>query len=125
MAETMRMAVPLKPVGSLMGHFGVKNALDPRISKDFLALMALFQKHKVDDETALEVVRSYERKFGQAETTAARLGKVFKFLSSIEERGDLVATVRDLGMASKAELEEYAVETGDWGHFLKRVEKEQ
>lgn len=122
MSEKLTVPVPYHPAVDLPRHFGV----DYGSANDVLAeLRAIFAKHEIDEETAVGIAKSYERHFGALDTPALRVKRFSDFIKSIKTKDGLLGTIQSMGLFSKAELENYAVDTGDWSHFLKRVEGEQ
>lgn len=81
-----------------------------------------FSYQKIDDETAVAIIESFEGKFGKAESVIDRLSKFDNFLSVIGNRQDMIDSVKSMGMLSHAEAELQAVETGDWPSAIKRNE---
>lgn len=79
----------------------------------------------VDAETAVSIFQSFENKISRAEGVDHRLSSFNKFIQSISSKDDLVETIKDFGLMSKAELEQKAVETGNWIPFMKRVESDK
>ncbi len=81
-----------------------------------------FAFHKIDDETAIAIMQSFEGKYGKGESVADRLSKFDKFLSKVGNRQDLIDSVKSLGMLSKEEIESQAQENGDWISVIKRTD---
>lgn len=121
--------VALSPAGKsdLITHFGLTSISGnpPEISEPLFEIARIVSSQGIDMETAAGIARSFEERFGRGDDTKARVGKFLNFLRGISGGKEaLLDTVKSLGLYSKAELEEYAKETGDWSPFLRRIEKE-
>lgn len=88
-------------------------------------LRVAIEKRGLDEESAVAVLQSFEAQFGAAETPMKRLEKFVGFVQSIDEKANLIDTVKDLGLLSKSELEEQAIASGNWIPFMKRVEQDK
>lgn len=88
-------------------------------------ILNLLGLNQIDEETGLGILRSYESKFGAADDSAHRLDRFHGFLTSMQTKEGILDSIKSVGLYSKSEMEEYAKETGDWGHFLKRVDSEK
>lgn len=129
MSEQMTVAVTQMPMYSLLGFFGFgkDKAIPIDILKNIFELTGIFSQRKIDDETANALLKSYEAKFGMPDDIYLRVNNFHKFIKGIHEttltRDPFIDQVKNLGLLSKSELEEYAKDTGDWSHFLKRADK--
>ena len=127
MSEAVQTALPPQAVTeSLISIFGLQgqDAMPSDLVAGLLEITQVLSKEGVDAETASGIIKSFELKAGQAEDSKQRVGKFLNFLRQCSGKTGLLDTVKSLGFYSKAELEEYAKDTGDWTPFLKRVSKE-
>ena len=125
MAEELSVA-PQSIQPNLELHLRVQADHDDPSSTLMSQVRAVLSVGGIDDETSVQLLRSYEERHGQAESTPERLGKFLEFLKTFKgDRGGMLDTVKNLGYLSKNLLEEHAKETGDWGPFLRRVEADK
>ena len=125
MAEGLS-AAPQSVQPNLELHLRIpKDQADPA-SALLSQVRAVLTVGEIDDETSVHLLRSFEERHGQAESTPERLTKFLEFLKTFKgDRGGMLDTVKNLGYLSKNLLEEHAKETGDWGPFLRRVEADK
>lgn len=121
------VAIPPISREDIFTHFGFKeDSLPPDMLKPFAEMQGILFANAIDRETALGIVKSFESRFGQAEDSSIRVNKFLNFLKGFEHnRDNLLGAIKSMGLYSKAELEEYARETGDWGFFLRRLERDK
>ncbi len=118
---------------NLRAYLGLdKQKLTPIQDTLINSISTLMTAKGIDAETAIAIFQSFENKIGNSlsdnnntETIIDRLMRFNSFLSFIEHKSDLMATIKDFGLMSKAELEQTAIETGNWIPFMKRVEKDK
>lgn len=108
--------------------YGVGKSVPFGVMKTVAQLLGIFAERRIDDETAVAILRSFETQNGRLDDAHLRVNRFSKFIhglhASTNSRQPFIDTVKNLGLLSKNELEEHAKETGDWTHFLKRAEKE-
>lgn len=127
MSDTTHLAAPAQApadANNLISAFGFKfdGTLPATAANELLEIAGLFGKHSIDAETAAGLIRSYEHHSGQAEEPGIRIKNFLRFIRNMPSREGLLDSVKSMGLFSKFELEEYARETGDWTHFLRRIE---
>lgn len=128
MPEQATIAIRQEPVDTMMEFFGyaAKKAIPFDALRSFVKLASVFTSHKIDPETARAIAQSFEDRHGKLDDSYLRLTKFQKFIEDLSatmpERNAFIDQVKNLGLLGKPALEEYAKETGDWSHFLKRSE---
>ena len=127
MSDETHVAIKQTPVGDLITHFGLasQDTMPVSLAKGLIEMAQILSSHQIETETSVELIRSFELKFGKNEEPKFRVDRFLNFIRQSKEKGPLLDTVKDLGLLSKAELEEYGLETGDWSHFLRRIDKEK
>lgn len=83
-------------------------------------ILGVLAYHKIDSETGLGILKSFELRSKPKDDLDKRLESFQEFLNSVDHRTDLIDSVKNLGMLSKDELEEQARETGDWIPVVRR-----
>ena len=97
-----------------------KNTASLRTKEFYSRIAGLMSFHKIDNETAVAILKSFESRFGMADEVEFRLEKFDNFLNAIDNRDNLVDSVKSMGLLSMAELENHAQETGDWLPAIKK-----
>lgn len=110
------------PAISLPEYFSINPAaLSDRERNSYSDIVKSLFTHKIDKETTIAIVKSFEERYGGAtDDLLTRLSKFKTFLSMFDSTTDLVQSVKNLGMLSKSDLEEYAKETGNWLPSIKQ-----
>jgi len=127
MPDKTHVAIPQTRVDDLVTHFGLKGqvTVPTGVVRGLLEILSIMMTQDIDGETSVGIIKSFESKFGMHEDSNERVSKFLKFIKQIKGKEPLLQTVKSLGLLSKAELEQYALETGDWSHFLRRLEKDR
>ena len=130
MSDTTRVAISSSPPQSVLGYFGFTpdKSIPVSILEKLLSLTSILKSNRIDDETAVAFMRSYEDKYGKLDDAHLRITKLNEFAKALDASGSrsgFIDNVKLAGMLSKNELEEQAKETGDWGAFLKRSSAEK
>ena len=106
--------------------FAKQSSIPIALLQPILKISGVMSAHGIDEETTVALLKSYESRFGTLDDPHLRVSKFHDFVASIHAAGHgrnaFIDQVKNLGLLSKSELEEHAKETGDWSHFLKRVE---
>lgn len=128
MPEMTHYASSIKPLGTLLDFFGYSNqkVINIDILKQLTGILGVLSKRGIDEETAVSILKSYEDRNGKLDDSHLRVARFHDFLSEVDktasDKTPFLDSVKNLGLLSKNELEEYAKETGDWSQFLKRSE---
>lgn len=126
MSETDVAGIVQRPENSMAGYFSLDPGVPPEHLKDFFELQTIFDKNGIDAETRIGILRSFEASAGTLDDPKLRITRALRFLRGCgTSKEGLLDTVKSMGYYSKEELEQYARETGDWSHFLKRIETEK
>lgn len=109
----------------LFSYLGIsKREMAPSQMKTLMDIMGVLSFHRVDGETAVAILKSFEMKMKAPEDFGRRIANFKTFLDTIDHRDNLIDSVKNLGMLSKSELEAQAQENGDWLSVIKRNEKD-
>lgn len=107
---------------TLLDYLKIDKSLASLRTKDLYSKIAgLFAFHKIDEETAMAIFKSFEARFGMADDLEFRLEKFDSFLKAIDTRENLIDSVKNVGLLSMSELENHAQETGDWLPAIKKA----
>lgn len=126
MSDQTLVAISQKPLGSILNFFGFtkQGSVPVAVLESLVAIASVFGSRKIDEETGVAIIKSFEDRFGKLDDAHLRVNKFREFISDLHKSTDskqpFIDSVKSLGLLSKNELEEYAKETGDWSHFLKR-----
>ena len=115
------------PTMSLPEYFKMDlSKLSDREKNSYMDIIGALFVHKVDKETCLAIAKSFEEKYGRGgDDLGTRLDKFKGFLKLFDSKTDLIQSVKNLGMLSKSDLEEYAQETGNWLPSIKRTMQDE
>lgn len=119
----MGSSISYKNIASYLGIDNKK--ISPRQQELIFEISNFLTAKGIDAETSVSIFQSFENKISQRELIDDRLSSFNKFITSIKSKDDLIESIKDFGLMSKSELENKALETGNWLPFMKRVEKEK
>lgn len=127
----MSDSVIISASGSSMGAYNLstylgvdKKNLTTSERETLMDILGTLSYHRIDGETAVAIFKSFEMKVKPHEEFSRRINSFKSFLDTIDHRDNLIDSVKNLGMLSKAELEEQAQQNGDWISVIKRNEKD-
>ena len=129
MSEQMIFASKGSPTESLLEFFGYHKAKSVPLSvlQQIMSISSIFSAQSIDTETGTAILKSYEDRNGKLDDSHLRVNRFHSFIKdlsgNVSARSGLLDSVKNLGLLSKSDLEEYAKETGDWPHFLKHAER--
>lgn len=127
MSDTTVVAITgFKKNSSLFEYLGLDSQrLNSRSLEVVIRVLGKLSILGIDPESSVELISSYEKKFGQSENSYKRLEKFDEFIKEFNSKQSLLEVADNIGLLSKAELEEQALETGNWIPFMKRVQKDK
>jgi hypothetical protein len=130
MSEQATVAIGQNQLGTLLSFLGFtkSSSIPLSVLQSILHISSVFTSHRIDNETGVSILKSFEDRFGKMDDIHLRVSKFHDFVNNINStasnKAPFIDSVKSLGLLSKAELEEHAKETGDWSHFLKRSEQD-
>lgn len=130
MSEQLTYSATNRPTDPLLEHFGYtqQKSIPVSVLTQLNAISGIFSARSIDPETSTAIIKSYELKHGSLEDPHLRIARFREFIANIHafatDREPFLDTIKNLGLLSKHELESYGIESGDWGPFLRRAEKD-